>query len=425
MAEKSSEFITRLEKLSALRENNIDPYPNDFKPSTICASVTSEFGGASKEELEGQDTEVRLAGRIVAFRSFGKASFVHIQDRSGKLQVYVKKDKVGEDTYAGFKTFDVGDFIGIEGSLFRTRTDELTVEAKTVRLLSKGLSPLPEKFHGLTNVEMRYRQRYLDLIANPDSKEVFLKRTQIIRLIRHFLNDRDFLEVETPMMQAIPGGAAARPFVTHHNALSRDLYLRIAPELYLKRLVIGGFERVFEINRNFRNEGISTQHNPEFTMLEFYQAYSTFEDLMDLTELMISSVAQELYGTMKIEYQGEMLDFTPPWDRISVKDAILKYSDAKEDIFTDKAKAISFAKELNIHISEKLSHGKIIAEIFEEVAEKRFVAPTFVTHYPLDVSPLARKNKDNPEIVDRFELIVAGREIANAFSELNDPVDQR
>jgi lysyl-tRNA synthetase class 2 len=425
MAEKSTEFTQRLEKLSALKENNIEPYPNDFSPSTTSKEVIDEFNGLSKEELEGRETKVRLAGRIVAIRSFGKASFVHIQDRSGRLQLYVKKDKVGEDLYAQFKDFDIGDFLGVNGSLFRTKTDELTVEAADIRLLSKGLSPLPEKFHGLTNVEMRYRQRYLDLIANAESKEVFIKRTRIIRLIRDFLNDRDFLEVETPMMQSIAGGAAARPFVTHHNALSRDLYLRIAPELYLKRLVIGGFERVFEINRNFRNEGISTQHNPEFTMLEFYQAYATFEDLMDLTELMISSIVEALHSTKKITYQGEPLDFTPPWDRISVHDAILKFSNASEDIFSDKTKALEFSKGLGLKISEKLSHGKVIAEIFEEVAEKNFKAPTFVTHYPLDVSPLARKNKDDPSVVDRFELIVAGREIANAFSELNDPVDQR
>ncbi|MEE9542632.1 MAG: lysine--tRNA ligase [Thermodesulfobacteriota bacterium] len=425
MAEKSKEFTQRLEKLAKLRELKIDPYPNDYTPTTTCFEVIDKFNGFSKEELEGQETEVRLAGRIVAIRSFGKASFVHIQDRSGKLQIYVKKDKVGEDIYALFKDFDIGDFLGVEGSLFRTRTDELTVEAKSVRLLSKGLSPLPEKFHGLTNVEMRYRQRYLDLIANAESREVFLSRTKIIRLIRDFLNERDFLEVETPMMQPIPGGAAARPFVTHHNALSRDLYLRIAPELYLKRLVIGGFERVFEINRNFRNEGISTQHNPEFTMLEFYQAYATFEDLMDLTELMISSIVEVLHGTKKIEYQGEPLDFTPPWERISVNDAILKFSDATEDIFSDKTKALKFSQGLGLKIPEKFSHGKIIAEIFEEVAEKEFKAPTFVTLYPLDVSPLARKNKDDPSVVDRFELIIAGREIAHAFSELNDPVDQR
>ncbi len=425
MAEKSTEFNQRLEKLSALRENNIDPYPNDFKPSTTCFAVMDEFGGLTKEALEEKSQEAKLAGRIVAIRSFGKASFVHIQDRTGKLQIYVKKDKVGEDIYALFKDLDIGDFIGIEGTLFRTKTDELTVEARSVRLLSKGLSPLPEKFHGLTNVEMRYRQRYLDLIANSESREVFLKRTRIIKLIRDFLNDRDFLEVETPMMQTIPGGAAARPFVTHHNALSRDLYLRIAPELYLKRLVIGGFERVFEINRNFRNEGISTQHNPEFTMLEFYQAYATFEDLMELTEEMISSIVEELHSTKKIEFQEETLDFTPPWDRISVRDAILKFSDATDEIFSDKAKALSFSKELGLKIPEKLSHGKVIAEIFEEVAEKKFKAPTFVTHYPLDVSPLARKNKDDPNVVDRFELIIAGREIANAFSELNDPIDQR
>ena len=425
MAEKSKEFNQRLEKLTALRENNIDPYPNDFKPSTTCFAVMDEFGGLKKEALAEESQEAKLAGRIVAIRSFGKASFVHIQDRTGKLQIYVKKDKVGEDVYALFKDFDVGDFIGTEGTLFRTKTDELTVEARSVRLLSKGLSPLPEKFHGLTNVEMRYRQRYLDLIANAESREVFLKRTRIIKLIRDFLNERDFIEVETPMMQPIPGGAAARPFVTHHNALSRDLYLRIAPELYLKRLVIGGFERVFEINRNFRNEGISTQHNPEFTLLEFYQAYATFEDLMELTEQMISGIVEQLHSTKKIAFQDETLDFTPPWNRISVKDAILKYSDATEEIFTDKVKALGFSKELGLKISEKLSHGKVIAEIFEEVAEKEFKAPTFVTHYPLDVSPLARKNKDDPTVVDRFELIIAGREIANAFSELNDPVDQR
>ncbi|MEE8574327.1 MAG: lysine--tRNA ligase, partial [Thermodesulfobacteriota bacterium] len=423
--ERSTEFNQRLEKLSSLREDGINPYPNDFKPSDTCADVTATFGSLDKEALEGVQEKVMLAGRVMAIRSFGKASFVHIQDRTGRLQAYLKKDVLGEDTYSLFKRTDVGDFIGVEGKLFRTRTDELTVEAESFRFLGKGLSPLPEKFHGLTNVEMRYRQRYLDLMVNEQSRDVFLKRTKIVKLIRDFLNERDFIEVETPMMQAVPGGAAAKPFVTHHNALGRDLFLRIAPELYLKRLVIGGFERVFEINRNFRNEGVSTQHNPEFTMLEFYQAYATFDDLMDLTEEMITHLVETLHGTLKIEYQGEEIDFTRPWQRISVREAILKYSNAKEDIFDDKGKAHEFSKTIGLTIPEGFSHGKIIAEIFEEVAEAKFMRPTFVTHYPVDVSPLARKNEEDPSVVDRFELLINGKEIANAFSELNDPVDQR
>ncbi len=425
MEEKSVEYQQRLNKLKDLREAGIDPYPNDFKPNGTTASVIKEYGSLTKEDLEAKETKVVIAGRIVAIRDFGKASFIQVQDRSGRLQAYVKKDILGEEGFKAFKFCDVGDIVGIGGKLFRTRTNELTVEALNFKLLSKGLHPLPEKWHGLKDVEARYRQRYLDLMVNPDVRDVFLKRTAIVKFIRDFLSARDYVEVETPMLQPIPGGAAAKPFTTFHNALGMELYMRIAPELYLKRLIVGGLERVFEINRNFRNEGISTQHNPEFTMLEFYQAYATFDDLMDLTEEMISRLATELLGTTKIVYQGVDIDLTPPWQRISVRDAILKFSNATEAIFEDKKKALEFSKTLGLAVPEGLSHGKVVIEIFEKVAEPMFVNPTFVTHYPLDVSPLSRKNSKDPSIVDRFELLVAGREIANAFSELNDPVDQK
>ncbi|HBG46597.1 MAG TPA: lysine--tRNA ligase [Deltaproteobacteria bacterium] len=420
------EFQQRLAKLGALKEAGVDPYPNDFKPGTTAEAIIAEFGPLDAAALEaGKGSKVSVAGRIMGKRDFGKASFVHIQDRTGRIQAYMKKDLLGEEGYNLFRLCDMGDIVGVEGSLFRTKTGELTIEAAGLRLLAKGLHPLPEKWHGLTDVEARYRQRYLDLMVNPEVKEVFVKRSRIIKGIRDFLTKKEFMEVETPMLQPIPGGATARPFKTYHNALQMELFMRIAPELYLKRLIVAGLERVFEINRNFRNEGISTQHNPEFTMLEFYLAYSTFEDLMDLTEDMISSLALEITGSMKVTYQGTELDFTPPWTRISVREAILKYSDATVDIFADKDKAVQFSKKIGLSIPEGLSHGKVLTEIFEEVAEPRFIQPTFITLYPLDVSPLSRKNSKDPAIVDRFELMVAGREIANAFSELNDPIDQR
>ena len=425
MEERSQEFKDRLAKAEELRRLGVDPYPNDFKPTATCDAVIKEFAGLSREELEAAKNTVALAGRVMAKRDFGKASFVQIQDRSGKLQAYMRRDVLGDELFAIFKKCDVGDIIGVEGTLFRTKTDELTVEASKMKLLAKGLSPLPEKWHGLKDVESRYRQRYLDLIVNPRVKEVFLKRSRIIRFIRNFLVGKDFVEVETPMLQPLPGGAAARPFATHHNALDMELYLRIAPELYLKRLLVAGMERVFEINRNFRNEGISTRHNPEFTMLEFYQGYATYEDLMVLTEEMISKLVADIHGSMSIEYQGMVLDFTPPWERISVRDAIVRYSDARPDIFTDKEKALALASRLGLDIPPAFSHGKVLIEIFEKVAEPEMVQPTFVTHYPLDVSPLARRNAEDPSVVDRFELLVMGNEIANAFSELNDPVDQR
>ena len=425
MENRSTEFLQRLEKLKSLREQGVEPFPNDFRPGSTCAEIIKKFGGLSKDELSGINESVSLAGRVMSRRDFGKASFIHVQDRSGRIQCYVKKDVLGEKLFEVFKKCDIGDIIGVEGGLFRTRTDELTLEAKGLRLLSKGLNPLPEKWHGLKDVEARYRQRYLDLMVNPEVRAVFTKRTAIVRYLREFLSSRDFMEVETPMLQPVFGGAAARPFTTFHNTLGMDLYLRIAPELYLKRLIVAGFERVFEINRNFRNEGISTQHNPEFTMLEFYQAYATFEDLMGLTEQMLTGLVEHVRGTLEIDYQGTRLDFTPPWRRISVREAILRYSKADEDIFTDKSKAFKLARELEVQVPEALSHGKIITEIFEQVAEPEFVQPTFITHYPLDVSPLARKNETDPTVVDRFELLIKGKEIANAFSELNDPVDQK
>ncbi len=425
MKARSQEYQQRLNKLKALRQKGVDPYPNDFKPDSTCALCVEKYGGLKAEELEGSTDRVSLGGRIMSLRKFGRASFAHIQDRTGRLQVYFKKDILGEGAWELFRECDIGDIIGVTGRPFRTRTGELTIEVDGLRLLAKGLNPLPEKWHGLRDVEARYRQRYVDLMVNPEVKDVFRKRTETIRFIREFLASRDFIEVETPMMQLIPGGAAAKPFITHHNALDTDLYLRIAPELYLKRLVIGGFERVFEINKNFRNEGISTQHNPEFTMLEFYQSYATYEDLMDLTEEMITALVERLHGTLKIEYQGQTLDFTPPWTRITVKDAILKYGDAGEEVFRDRQEALKVLKGLDPQAPDGLSHGKILVEIFEHVAEPRLIQPTFVTHYPIEVSPLSKRNAQDEGLADRFELMIMGKEIANAFSELNDPLDQR
>ncbi|HHL39665.1 MAG TPA: lysine--tRNA ligase [Deltaproteobacteria bacterium] len=425
MEERSQQFNQRLAKVKRLRELGVEPYPNDFKPAHTALEVAGRYADSDAAELEECADELSLAGRIVALRRFGKASFAHIQDRTGRIQVYFRKDILGPETYDIFKLSDIGDFIGVTGRPFRTRTGELTVEAATFRFLAKGLNPLPEKWHGLKDVELRYRKRYLDLIVNPQVREVFRKRSRIIRFIREFFDARDFMEVETPMMHKVPGGAAARPFVTHHNALDRDLYLRIAPELYLKRLVVGGFERVYEINKNFRNEGVSTRHNPEFTMLEFYQAYADFEDLMALTEELVSGLALEVNGTTRVSVDGVEIDLAPPWERITVKEAVLRHSDADERIFDDKAAALAYASKIGLDLPEAFSHGKVLLEIFEAVAEPNLIEPTFVTHYPLDVSPLSRRSDGDPRLVDRFELLVKGNEIANAFSELNDPVDQR
>ncbi len=416
----------RFRKAEELRNAGVNPYPNDQTVGWTVAAARAAADGLPPEELAAKAVRVDVAGRIVALRRFGKATFVVLSDRSGRLQAYLKKDTLGEGPYEQFlKSVDVGDIVWTEGTLFVTRTGELTVDAARWRLVTKALRPLPEKWHGLSDVETRYRQRYVDLIVNEDVREIFRRRSRIISFVREYLTRRDFLEVETPMMQPVAGGATARPFVTHHNALDMDLYLRIAPELYLKRLLVGGFERVFEINRNFRNEGISTQHNPEFTMIEFYQAYATFEDLMSLTEDLLSSLVKELFGGTTFPYQGETVDFTPPWERLSVVQAVARYGNVPEAKLSDDAFLRQMAAEQGVPDAATASRGDLLAAVFEAVAERRIAGPTFVTEYPIEVSPLSRRNDLRPHIVDRFELIVRGREIANAFSELNDPVDQR
>ncbi len=421
-----SELIKiRKEKIESLKKEGVNLYPNDLKDPTTTDALINRFGQMDAEALHAVQDKFTIAGRIMARRDFGKASFISLQDRKGRLQVYVRKDSVGERTYDIFKRLDTGDIVSATGRLFRTKTNELTIEAESLELLSKSLRPLPEKWHGLTDTETRYRQRYLDLIVNPKTREIFKTRSRIIQLIRNYMIERDFLEVESPMMQSVAGGAMARPFKTHHNALDIDLYLRIAPELFLKRLVVGGLERVFEINRNFRNEGISTFHNPEFTMMEFYQSYSDFEDLMSMTEDLISQLCRDLLGGLKIVYQGAEIDFTPPWKRLSVKQALLEYAGASPDIFNDAQRAAAFAREIGLEIAEGEPIGKILMAIFDEKVEGHLIQPVFITGYPLEVSPLSRKNDRDPSMVDRFELYIGGREIANAFSELNDPVDQK
>lgn len=423
--EDSELFRKRLEKMKALKAEGIDLYPNDVRVSDTTASILERFKDTDNDVLTGLNERFTLAGRLMAVRNFGKAAFINIQDRKGRIQAYLHRSSVGDECYALFKRLDVGDIIFIGGKPIRTKTGELTIEVDELRLLSKAVRPLPEKWHGLTDVETRYRQRHVDLIVNPKVREVFITRSRIINAIRQFMDERDFLEVETPMMQPKAGGATARPFKTHHNALGMDLYLRIAPELYLKRLITGGLERVYEINRNFRNEGISTFHNPEFTMMEFYQAYATFEDLIDMTEELFVSVARRILGKLDFVYQGMEIDLTPPWDRISVKDAILRYHEIDPDVLENQEKAYAYACNLGLEVRESDPLGKLVIAIFEEVVEKKLIQPTFVTLYPVEVSPLSRRNAKDPSLTDRFELYIAGKEIANAFSELNDPEDQR
>jgi lysyl-tRNA synthetase class 2 len=424
--DESSELIQqRVRKLETLREEGIDPFPNDFKVTHTTSDLHETFGSRSEEELKSVEERFSLAGRIMAIRDFGKASFIHIQDAKGRIQAYLQKSVVGDQAFKDFKTFDIGDFIGVEGKVFRTKTGELTLLVQTLKLLVKSLRPLPEKWHGLTDIEARYRQRYLDLIVNPKVKEVFLKRIRAIQRIRDFFGQRGFVEVETPMLHPIPGGATAKPFKTHHNALDMDLYMRVAPELFLKRLVIGGFERIFEINRSFRNEGISTQHNPEFTMLEFYQAYATHEDMMQMTEELLSSMVEEIHGKPSLTYQGKEIDFTRPWQRRPFKEVVLEYGKFDPAVLKDPSKAIEAAKGLGLELKKGTSHGRVLADLFKEVVEPHLHPPTFITHYPTEVSPLSRRNGKDPTVVDRFELFIAGREIANGFSELNDPIDQR
>ncbi len=418
-------ILQRIKTLKELRSNGVNPYRNTFSVGDSSLDITNKYGQMTAEELSAKKYNCSIAGRVVALRSFGKAAFAHIQDHAGRVQIYVKKELVGEDTYSLFKKIDIGDFIGVEGIVFRTKTNELTVEAGRITLLSKSLRPLPEKWHGLTDKEIRYRQRYVDLIVNPEVKNVFIMRSKIIKALREFLDNNGFLEVETPMMQSIPGGATARPFKTHHNALGIDLYLRIAPELYLKRLIVGGFNRVYEINRNFRNEGLSIKHNPEFTMLEFYMAYATYNDLMDFTERLIAFVADSTLGGQKITIGTDEIDLTPPWERLSLKDAVLKYTGMDTGIMDDRTLSLDWAKAEGVQLKGDESHARIILEIFEKKVESSLIRPTFITEYPTEVSPLARRKDDAPEITERFELFIGGMEVANAFSELIDPEDQK
>ncbi len=425
MEEENELIQVRKKKLEEIRQMGINPYGTRYEVKDKAVDIHAIFGTYTKEMLEADKKNVKAAGRIVAFRGFGKAAFAHIQDATGKVQIYMKRDVLGEEQYNLMKLLDIGDNIGVEGHLFRTKTDELTVEVERLTLLSKSLRPLPEKWHGLTDVETRYRQRYVDLIVNPDVKQTFVMRNRIVKAIRNFLDEKGFLEVETPMMQQIPGGATARPFITHHNALDMDLYLRIAPELYLKRLIVGGFDRVYELNRNFRNEGISIKHNPEFTMLEFYMAYADFTDLMTLTEEIFAAVAMETLGTLKITYQGDEIDLTPPFKRTTMEQAIAEQTGADPEALKDLDSARKFASEHGVTVAKDMSLAKVVNEIFEKTTEFKLINPTFITGYPVELSPLSRRNDQDPKLVDRFELMVAGREIANAFSELNDPVDQK
>jgi len=425
MEELNDLLRQRRAKIDSYRESGINPFANDFSVSHSSAQIAELHVDDDAEALQESQVEYAVAGRIMARRDFGKAAFLQVQDGSGRLQVYVAKNQIGDESFELFRKLDIGDIVGVSGSPFRTKTDELSLRAAEVRLLTKSLLPLPEKWHGLTDVETRYRQRYLDLVVNPDVRELFRKRSQIVSLIRNFMVDRDYLEVETPMMHPVAGGATAKPFTTHHNTLKMDLFLRIAPELYLKRLVVGGYDRVFEINRNFRNEGISIQHNPEFTMMEFYQAYANYHDLMDFTEELICHVAKEVCGSYVIPYGGKDVDLTPPWDRLTLKEAIVKYGQVEMSILADRDQSFDYAKKLGLDLEKNIGHGKLLAEIFDEVVEPKLWQPTFITEYPTEISPLSRKNDTNPEVVDRFELFIVGRELANAFSELNDPLEQK
>ncbi len=427
MAENNDEneqIALRRAKLAELRQRGL-AFPNDFKRNVMAGELHAEYEGKANAELEANPVRVKVAGRMMTRRIMGKASFCHLQDMSGQIQIYVQRDALGEAAYEDFKKWDIGDIVGAEGTLFRTKTGELSVKADSLRLLTKALRPLPEKYHGLVDTETRYRQRYLDLIMNEVTRKTFRTRTAIINYIRHFLDERGFLEVETPMMQAIPGGATARPFVTYHNALDISLYLRVAPELYLKRLIVGGFERVYEINRNFRNEGLSTRHNPEFTMLEFYEAYATYQDLMDLTEDMLRGLTRHLTGGTTVTYLGEEYDFGKSFERLTLKEAVLRYN---PDITAAELESLESARRigerLGATVKPSYGIGKIQLEIFEKTVEERLKNPTFITAYPTEVSPLARRNDQDPEVTDRFELFVGGREIANGFSELNDAEDQ-
>jgi len=415
----------RLKKIDDLKMLGVDPYPSYNRLSHKIEEIHAQYGSFEGHTPDESTPDIRTAGRLMTQRDFGKSVFFHIQDGTGRLQGYLKKDLVGEEQFNLFKKVDLGDFLGLEGGLFRTKTGELTLLIKKIQILAKSLRPLPEKFHGLIDVEQRYRQRYLDLLVNTKVREIFQARSQLIHLIRNFITERGFLEVETPMMQPIPGGATAKPFETFHNALNLPLFLRIAPELYLKRLVVGGLDKVFEINRNFRNEGISIQHNPEFTMIEFYQAYATYQDLMCFTEEMFAHLALNFKGKLTFPYQGESVDLTPPWRRIPFLEALVEIGKIDPQVLENPQRAIESARSLGADLRPTDGQGKALTKIFEQLVEPNLRQPTFVTGYPIEVSPLAKRSKENPELTDRFELFVCGREIANGFTELNDPLDQK
>ena len=418
--EDLSEILkVRRAKLKDLQEKNLDPFK--IVKYDVINSTKEIVDGF--ESLEGQSTSV--AGRLMSKRGMGKASFCDLQDRDGRIQLYVRKDEIGEDSYELFKKYDIGDIVGVEGEIFKTHKGEISIKVKEITLLSKSLQPLPEKWHGLKDTDLRYRQRYVDLIVNPEVKNTFILRSKIIKSIRKFLDNRGFIEVDTPLLNTIPGGATARPFITHHNTLDIDLYLRIAPELYLKRLIVGGMEKVYEMGRMFRNEGMSVKHNPEFTLMEVYEAYTDYKGMMDLTEALISTVAEETLGTTKIVYQGQDIDLTPSWTRLSMIDAVKKYADVDfNNIKTDEeAKAAAEAKK--VHVKEGMTRGEILNLMFEEFAESNLIQPTFIYDYPVEVSPLTKRKPDCPELTERFELFITGREMGNAYSELNDPIDQK
>ena len=415
----------RRQDLKELRKTG-NPYTNQFKRDSLALDLHTQHENKSKEELEGEPIKVTVAGRMMSRRIMGKASFAHIQDMSGKIQLYVRHDDLADGVYNdGFKKWDIGDIIGATGTIMKTNKGELSIHVDSIELLTKSLQPLPEKFHGLTDQEIRYRQRYVDLIMNEETRNTFKIRSRVIEFLRSYLKNENYTEVETPMMHVIPGGATARPFTTHHNSLDMELFLRIAPELYLKRLVVGGFEKVFEINRSFRNEGLSPRHNPEFTMLEFYQAYSDYEDLMDLTEDMMRKLTSNLFDSNQVSYQDETYDLEKPFERMTVFESILKHNKAINDSDLQSLEKIrNVAEKLEIPLEENFGLGKIQIEIFEKTVESKLLSPTFITQFPTEVSPLARKNSDDPFVTDRFEFFIAGREIANGFSELNDPEDQ-
>ncbi|WLD93493.1 lysine--tRNA ligase [Alkalihalobacillus sp. AL-G] len=423
--ELNDQLLVRREKLNNLRNLGIDPFGHRYERSHTAESMTTAFGEQSKEELAEHNHEVTFAGRVMTKRGKGKAGFAHVQDLTGQIQIYVRKDSVGEEQYDLFNTIDIGDIVGVKGIAFKTKVGELSIKATEFTLLSKSLRPLPDKFHGLKDIEQRYRQRYVDLIMNPEVKDTFITRSKILQSMRRYLDSAGYLEVETPTMHSIPGGASAKPFITHHNALDMELYMRIAIELHLKRLIVGGLEKVYEIGRVFRNEGVSTRHNPEFTMLELYEAYADYKDIMSLTENLLAHIAKEVLGTTQITYGEHEIDLKPEWTRIHMVDAVKEHTgvDFWQEMSDEEARAL--AKEHNVPIQNTMSFGHVVNEFFEHFVEEKLIQPTFIYGHPVAISPLAKKNEEDPRFTDRFELFIVGREHANAFTELNDPIDQK